>query len=184
MQSGTAAHRPKQQWVTAVATLSSMASAARFQRAGARLVRTVTRPRRIVTRLTRLHAAVLRRSGGRLRRSRVFAGGQPVLSLTTTGRRSGLQRTTIVAYLRDGNDYVVYGSNLGSDHDPAWCLNLAADPYGWIHVDGQHLSVRARRATGTEYERLWRAYAARLPAVEHFRAIAAREIPIFVLTPV
>jgi F420H(2)-dependent quinone reductase len=144
----------------------------------------ITRPRGLVTRFTRLHAALLRVSRGRIRRSRLVAGGQPVLSLTTTGRRSGRQRSTIVAYLRDGGTYVVYASNLGSERDPAWCLNLDADPDAWVHVDGRRLRVTARRAGGEEAVRLWGAYAARLPAVEHFRAIAGRPIPIFVLAPV
>ena len=150
---------------------------------GARLVRLVTRPRRLVTRFTRLHAAALRASGGRLRRSRLLAGGQPVLSLTTTGRRSGQPRSTVVAYLREGEDYVVYAVNLGNERDPAWCLNLDADPDATVDVDGESFRVSARRANGAEAERLWSAYVTRLPASEHFRTIAGREIPIFVLTP-
>ena len=106
-----------------------------------------------------------------------------MLSLTTTGRRSGRPRSTIVAYLRDGDRYAVYAANLGSEHDPGWSLNLHAHPRAWIHVEGQRIPVIAHRATGPEHERLWAAYAARLPAVEHFRAIAGREIPVFVLTP-
>jgi F420H(2)-dependent quinone reductase len=126
----------------------------------------------------------VRLSGGRIRRSRLLAGGQPVLSLTTTGRRTGQERSTIVAYLRDDGDYAVFAANLGSERDPAWCLNLDAHPQAIVHVDGRAFRVNARRATGPEHERLWNEYAARLPAVEHFRAIAGREIPIFVLTPV
>jgi F420H(2)-dependent quinone reductase len=155
----------------------------RLQLVGARFVRLVTRPRWIVTRFTRLHAAALRASGGRLRRSRLFAGGQPVLSLTTTGRRSGQQRSTIVAYLRDGDDYAVFAMNLGNERDPAWCLNLDANPQAAVHVDGKGLRVSARRVSGAEAERLWGLYVARLPASEHFRAISGREIPIFVLAP-
>jgi deazaflavin-dependent oxidoreductase (nitroreductase family) len=161
-----------------------MGAAHRLQLMGARLVRLVTRPRWIVTRFTRLHAAAVRASGGRLRRSRLLAGGQPVLSLTTTGRRSGQQRETIVAYLRDGGDYAVFAMNLGSERDPAWCLNLDAHPGAAVHVDGEGFRVSARRASGAEAERLWSAYVSRLPASEHFRTIAGREIPIFVLTPV
>src|SRR4051794_23929811 len=95
---------------------------------GARAVRLLTRPRPLVTRFTRLQAAFLRASRGRYRRSRLFAGGQPVLSLTTTGRRSGRRRSTIVAYLADGPNYAVFGMNLGSERDPAWALNLDATP--------------------------------------------------------
>jgi hypothetical protein len=52
---------------------------------------------------TRLHAWVYRRSGGRLLGC---LGGQPVLLLQTTGRRSGQTHTTPVQYLADGDTFV------------------------------------------------------------------------------
>jgi deazaflavin-dependent oxidoreductase (nitroreductase family) len=149
----------------------------------ARLVRLVTRPRAITTRFTRLHAAVLRASRGRIRRSLVLGGGQPVLSLSTVGRRSGRRRSTVVAYLGDGGAFAVFGMNLGSEHDPAWSLNLEASPDAAVTVDGRRTAVTARRLSGSEGERLWRMYRQRLPAVERFRAIAGRDIPIWLLEP-
>ena len=53
---------------------------------------------------TRLHAWVYRRSGGRVL-GRI--GGQPVLLLQTTGRRSGGTRTTPVQYVAHGEGFVV-----------------------------------------------------------------------------
>src|SRR5437660_2192872 len=109
----------------------------------ARFLRSLTRFRRVQPIVGRIHAVILRRSGGRLRRSRLLAGGQPVLALTTTGRRSGLQRTTTVAYLQHGNGYAVTALNLGSDRHPAWCLNLRADPRARVHVNGKTAPVHA-----------------------------------------
>ena len=149
----------------------------------ARLVRLITRPRALTTRFTRLHAAVLRASRGRIRRSLVLGGGQPVLSLTTVGRRTGQRRSTAVAYLPDGAAYAVFGMNLGSERDPAWSLNLEACPEGSVVLGGRSIDVRARRARGEEADRLWGMYRGRLPAVERFRAIAGREIPIWLLEP-
>ena len=147
----------------------------------ARAVRLATRPRPLTTRFTRLHAAVLRASGGRIRRSRVLAGGQPVLSLTTVGRRSGRRRSSVIAYLRDGDVYAVFGMNLGDERDPAWCHNLAADPEAEICVDGERIPVRARRAQGAERERWWRLYRERMPIVERFQEISGRDVPCWVL---
>ena len=61
--------------------------------------------------MTRLHAWVYRRSGGRFLGR---MGGQPVLLLQTTGRRSGQTRTTPVQYLADGDTFVVVASNAGA----------------------------------------------------------------------
>ena len=74
--------------------------------------------------VTRLHAWVYRRSGGRLLGR---MGGQPVLLLRTTGRRSGRTRSTPVQYLADGDTFVVVAANSGAARPPAWYFNLCAD---------------------------------------------------------
>jgi deazaflavin-dependent oxidoreductase (nitroreductase family) len=150
----------------------------------AKLLKSLTRFRRIQPKVGRAHAALMRHAGGRIRRSRVLAGGQPVLALTTTGRRSGAPRSTVVAYVRHGDAYAAAALNLGSDRHPSWCLNLRADPRARIEVNGQRLPVEAREAVGEEAERLWRAFIERLPAIGRSRQIAAREVPVFVLDPV
>jgi F420H(2)-dependent quinone reductase len=151
------------------------------QMALARFLRSLTRFRRAQPMVGRIHALILRRSGGRIRRSRILAGGQPVLALTTTGRRSGAPRTTVVAHLRHADAYAVGALNLGSDRDPAWCLNLRSDPHASITVNGQRKAVLAREATGPEAEALWRRFIERLPATANSRALARRTVPMFVL---
>jgi len=113
----------------------------------------------------------------------LVAGGQPVLALTTVGRRTGQKRSTVVAFLCDRPGYAVYASNLGSKRGSTWSLNLRAHP-DTIDLDGRRLMIVARQATGEDAEQLWALYADRLPAVEHFQAIAERETPIFILTPI
>lgn len=149
----------------------------------ARLLRLLTRLRRIQPHVGRLHALVLRRSHGRIRRSLVLAGGQPVLALTTIGRRSRQPRTTTVAYVHDGNDYAIGALNLGSDRDPAWCLNLRSDPRAWVEVAGDRQAVRAREATGEEAERLWARFIEQLPQIRNTRRVARRHVPVLVLEP-
>jgi deazaflavin-dependent oxidoreductase (nitroreductase family) len=82
-----------------------------------------------------------------------------------------------------GDDYVVTAANLGSEVDPAWYLNLIADPHAEIDVDGRRVAVKARRASGEEAHRLWARWVQRLPAADTFRHIAGREIPVVVLEP-
>ena len=146
----------------------------------AKTIRFLTRFRRIQPRVGRMHAALLRRSGGRLRRSRLLAGGQPVLALTTIGRRSGEARETVVAYVRHGDGYASAALNLGSDRDPAWALNVRADPRAWIEVAGERMEVRAREATGSEAEELWARFIGQLPMTAASRRLAQRHTPVFV----
>lgn len=138
--------------------------------------------RLLSTRVTRLHALLLQATGGRLRRSWLFAAGQPVLALTTVGRTSGLPRSTAVACFTHGDDLVVAGMNLGLPRHPAWALNLEANPEATIELRGQKIPVSARRATDDEAARLWRRWVELQPSARAFRDLAGRDIPLFVLT--
>ena len=104
-----------------------------------------------------------------------------MLSLTTTGRRSGLTRSTVVAYLREGDTYFVTAGNLGSERSPAWSLNLEADPRAEVEVGGERFSVRAHPLDGDEAERVWARLIERVPAVDAFRRLPNREIPVIAL---
>jgi deazaflavin-dependent oxidoreductase (nitroreductase family) len=149
----------------------------------ARLARLATRVRPLQARFTWLHARLLRLFRGRWRRSLLLAGGQPVLALTTTGRRTGRRRSTPVAYMPWGDAYVITAANLGDERPPHWFGNLMANPDAEVHVHGRRQPVRARRAEAGERERLWAEWLHRLPASEAFQEIAGREIPVVVLEP-
>jgi deazaflavin-dependent oxidoreductase (nitroreductase family) len=54
--------------------------------------------------------------------------GTQALILTTTGRRSGEQRQSPLIYGRHGDDFLVVASKGGAPENPAWYLNLDANP--------------------------------------------------------
>jgi len=129
---------------------------------------------------TRLHDFAYRKSGGRIGGSLM---GIPMLLLTTTGRRSGLPRTSPLACLRDGDDWVIVASNDGQDHDPAWWLNLRAEPDAVAQIGSEVRRVRAHRADATERERLWPRLTQLNPRYTHYAGKTAREIPVVILRP-
>jgi F420H(2)-dependent quinone reductase len=147
----------------------------------ARLRHWLTNLRWLSVRWTRLHVRLLRMSKGRLRFGFMFAGNVPVLALTTTGRKSGEPRSSVVGYLPHGEAYAVVASNAGSDRTPAWWLNLQANPDCELDVDGDRLRARARRAEGDEREELWRRFAAANDSYESYRGYTERELPVVVL---
>jgi F420H(2)-dependent quinone reductase len=130
--------------------------------------------------LTRLHAWVYRCSGGRFLGR---MGGQPVLLLQTTGRRSGRPRTTPVQYLADDDMFVVVASNAGAARPPAWYLNLRANPYARIDVGARSIDVRAQEATGQERAELWRRLTAANRYLERAARKAGRDLPLIALVP-
>lgn len=107
--------------------------------------------------------------------------GTPVLLLTTTGRKSGERRTRPVGYLPDGDRFLVCGSNGGSDHPPAWSLNLRAHPDATVEVGARTVSVTASEITGEEYETAWDRYVAANPGFAGYRTKTKRHLPIFTL---
>ncbi|MFJ9392641.1 nitroreductase/quinone reductase family protein [Nocardioides sp. NPDC101246] len=79
-----------------------------------------------------------------------------MLRLTTTGRRTGQERSVIVSYVPDGSSYVTLAMNGWADPPPAWWLNLLANPDAVAEtVEEGTQRVRAREATGPDRERLW-----------------------------
>jgi deazaflavin-dependent oxidoreductase (nitroreductase family) len=128
--------------------------------------------------VTRLHAWVYRRSGGRVL-GRI--GGQPVLLLHTTGRRSGRPRTTPVQYLADGDTFVVVASNAGAVRPPAWYLNLRANQNAQIDVGARSVDVRAQEATGYERAQLWQRLTAANRYLDRGARKARRDLPLMVL---
>lgn len=130
--------------------------------------------------MSRLHAGLLRRSRGRLLGT---IGGQPVLLLTTTGRRSGLERTTPVQFQRQGEAFVVVAAAGGAPHPPAWALNLDAHPQARIQLGSDVRRVTARRVGGAERAERWRELCAGNRWLPSVARKAGRELGVYVLEP-
>ncbi|MGB5702469.1 MAG: nitroreductase/quinone reductase family protein [Polyangiales bacterium] len=127
----------------------------------------------------RLHAKLYQRLGGRFVDS--VGLGRKVLLLTTTGRKSGLERTTPLVYMPLGDDVIVYPSNGGQEPSPAWWLNLQAEPVAIIQIGKERRQVRARAATESEYEELWPKAADYNPHWRSYKVTVARAIPLVLL---
>jgi deazaflavin-dependent oxidoreductase (nitroreductase family) len=120
--------------------------------------------------------------GGRV--SLVALAGLPSLRLTTTGRKSGLPRSTNLLYFPHGGDFVLTGSNWGRPHNPAWTLNLRANPKAEIALAGRPVDVVARELTGEEYDAMWRELLGFWPGYAMEQEEAGRPLPVFVLSRV
>jgi deazaflavin-dependent oxidoreductase (nitroreductase family) len=108
--------------------------------------------------------------------------GLPLLLLTTVGARSGLRRTVPVTYVADGERYVVAAGANGAN--PAWYHNLLAHPAVTVEVGTAVLEALARVAADAERDGLFDRYASEQPQLHSYQAMADREVPVIVLTPV
>jgi len=108
----------------------------------------------------RTHRVLHRLSGGRFLWTPASKRGWGALSLTTTGRRSGKDRTVIVGYIEDGPNLITLAMNGWDEGAPAWWLNLEANPDATVRLARQQpRPVRARAAAGEERDRLWKRWA-------------------------
>jgi deazaflavin-dependent oxidoreductase (nitroreductase family) len=132
----------------------------------------------------KVHRALHRISGGRFLWTPANKRGWGALRLTTTGRRSGRERTVIVGYLEDGDDLLLMAMNGWDEGHPAWWLNLEAHPEAVVRLAGQEpRRVRARLATGEERDRLWTRWAAVDTDLDGYAARRSTTTPMIVLEP-
>jgi F420H(2)-dependent quinone reductase len=141
-------------------------------------------PRWFIKTFWRVHRRIVEVSRGHRGLWPSRPGKWGALRLTTTGRHSGKPRSVILGYYDDGPNLVSMAMNGWGAAEPAWWLNLQADPRALVELaGGTRREVLARRAVGAERERLWQrwrdldknldSYAARRP---HETAVVVLEL--------
>jgi len=106
----------------------------------------------------------------------------PMLALTTFGRRSGQPRTVQLAYVLDGDSYLVVASAMGQEHHPAWRYNLEAAGGGTIQLRNKTCEVDARILDDAEKAAAWPAITATIPQMTTYQQRTNRDIAVFRLT--
>lgn len=130
-----------------------------------------------------VHRGVYRVFGGRIGLWRPRANGWGTLRLTTTGRRTGQQRSVIIGYIEDGPNLVSLAMNGWGEGEPAWWLNLKTHPDATVDlVDGPRL-VRGHAATGDERVRLWARWREIDTKLDGYAARRPTETAVVVLEP-
>lgn len=140
-------------------------------------------PRWFVVSFWRAHRAVVRRSRGRIGLWRPKPNGWGALRLTTTGRRTGRPREVLIGYFEDGRNLVTMAMNGWDAPEPAWWLNLQADPDAIVRTKRGTRAVRAHRAVGEERARLWRRWGEIDKNLDDYAARRSGETAVVVLEP-
>jgi deazaflavin-dependent oxidoreductase (nitroreductase family) len=141
-------------------------------------------PRWVIVSFWHVHRRLVRASRGRKGLWRPRPGKWGALRLTTTGRRSGEPRSVIIGYYEDGPDLVSMAMNGWGPAEPAWWLNLQADPHATVDLAGDvHQDVVGRCAVGEERERLWQRWRELDDGLDDYAARRPRETAVVVLEP-
>jgi F420H(2)-dependent quinone reductase len=127
------------------------------------------------------HTFLYRASGGLI--GHRFPGAPPMLLLDHVGAKSGVKRTSPLAYVADGSDVVLVASKGGYPKNPAWYHNLRAHPDTTVQIGRERRAVRARVANATERKRLWPKALKTYSGFGGYQGRTEREIPLVILEP-
>jgi F420H(2)-dependent quinone reductase len=110
--------------------------------------------------------------------------GLPVVIVTHRGNKTGTIRKTPLMRVKDGDNYVLVGSQGGAPKDPAWVHNLRADQHIELRDETIVRPMRVREVKdAAERARLWSLAVAAYPPYAEYQARTKRQIPIFVAEP-
>lgn len=107
--------------------------------------------------------------------------GLPVIIVTHIGNKTGAVRKTPLMRVKDGNSYVLVGSQGGAPTDPVWVHNLRVNPDVEIRDETVVRPMRVREVEDeNERSRLWKLAIAAYPPYAEYQERTARRIPVFV----
>jgi deazaflavin-dependent oxidoreductase (nitroreductase family) len=135
----------------------------------------------VLRRMMGAHTLVYRASGGLL--GHRIPGAPPMLLLDHLGAKSGAKRTSPLAYVEDGQNYVIVASKGGHPKHPGWYHNLRANPNTTIQVGSKRKAVRARVANAEEHKRLWPKVVETYSGYAGYQERTKRKIPLVMLEP-
>lgn len=137
-------------------------------------------------RLLTTHAAIYDRSGGWVGHRLL---GVPTILLRTTGRKSGVERTSALVYAADDRNpetLLIVASNGGANRPPAWLLNLTADSRVTVQLRRKRYPAKATAIYpgDQDYDRLMKICDDNNKGrYTRYRSMTERPIPVVALTP-
>jgi F420H(2)-dependent quinone reductase len=110
--------------------------------------------------------------------------GLPVILVTHTGHKTGAVRKTPLMRVKDGDKYVLVGSQGGKPKDPEWVHNLRIDPSIELRDETVVRPMRVREVEdAAERARLWDLAVKAYPPYADYQNKTQRQIPVFVAEP-
>jgi deazaflavin-dependent oxidoreductase (nitroreductase family) len=90
----------------------------------------------------------------------------------------------ILGYFEDESNLVSMAMNGWGAAEPAWWLNLQADPRATVELaDGTRREVEGRPAVGVERDRLWQHWRELNSKLDSYAARRPRETAVVILEP-
>ena len=107
-----------------------------------------------------------------------------LLILTTKGAKSGKTRENPLAYIKDGDDYIIIASWAGAPKNPPWYYNLLAHPEVTVEVGTERFVAKAQVVDEPRRSALYAQMEKVMPPFADYRQKTSRKIPVISLTPI
>lgn len=113
--------------------------------------------------------------------------GSALVLIHSTGAKTGKIRVNPAMSLRDGDAWLVVASAMGAQRNPAWALNLRAEPRVEIEASVAGalttILVTAEELDGPAYADAFARFVRRAPAFQEYQNRATRRLPVFRFSP-
>ena len=110
--------------------------------------------------------------------------GLPVVIVTHVGNKTGHVRKTPLMRVKDGDSYVLVGSQGGAPKHPVWVHNLRVHPEIELRDETVTQKMHVREVKDSaERARLWALAVAAYPPYAEYQTRTTRQIPLFVASP-
>ena len=109
--------------------------------------------------------------------------GRPVMLVTMTGAKSGLQRTIPLMYVPYKDGVIVVGSQGGAPKSPVWVKSIQQNPDVVVQYGGKKMELRARQVDDAEKAEVWPTCVENYAPYQDYQDRTDRNIPVFVCEP-
>lgn len=107
----------------------------------------------------------------------MFAG-MPMVLITHKGAKTGTLRTTPLVNSVDNGDVIVIASMGGAPTNPAWYVNMIANPTVTVEIGTESYEADVVELHGDERQRVWDAHCAQSPQFKDYESKTTRLIPV------
>ena len=110
--------------------------------------------------------------------------GMPICLINVLGAKTGISYTKPLAYLLDGDRYIIIASFAGALHHPPWYRNILTNPEFELEAGDEKFRVRAESLSEPERTEMYDKMVAKIPIFGEYRGKKSRTIPVLALTRV
>jgi len=126
---------------------------------------------------SRIDPWLYRRTNGRV--TSMGPGSESMVTITTTGRKSGRPRSVHLACVHDGDDILLVASAMGQARHPAWRYNLEAEPRCEVQTKGDRYAAHAEMLDDACKAAVWDRMREQIPMIHVYEGRTDRNIRVF-----